>query len=158
MVLEDGVIEGRKTFCNMLKYLKMTASSTTAACSPVLVASAFLPFHQVLCRSICCYQNLMYDISQAAIPFDNVDEELLKKHGMPTDLGRFMVFLVRSSSLFDIAMFAIMAVHLQANAPEHRTLFQSGWFIGSLLSRTLIVHMIRAGFPSCKPRERPLWP
>jgi len=144
MVLEDGVIEGRKTFCNMLKYLKMTASSNFGNVFSVLVASAFLPFLPMLPIHL-LLQNLMYDISQTAIPFDNVDEELLKKPQQwdPDGLGRFMVFFGPISSIFDIATYALMWYVFQANAPEHQTLFQSGWFVEGLLSQTLIVHMIR---------------
>lgn len=144
MVLEDGVIEGRKTFCNMLKYLKMTASSNFGNVFSVLVASAFLPFLPMLPIHL-LLQNLMYDISQTAIPFDNVDEELLKKPQQwdPDGLGRFMVFFGPISSVFDIATYALMWYVFQANAPEHQTLFQSGWFVEGLLSQTLIVHMIR---------------
>ncbi|MGN6661422.1 MAG: magnesium-translocating P-type ATPase, partial [Achromobacter mucicolens] len=144
MVLEDGVIEGRKTFCNMLKYLKMTASSNFGNVFSVLVASAFLPFLPMLPIHL-LLQNLMYDISQTAIPFDNVDEELLKQPQRwdPEGLGRFMVFFGPISSIFDIAMYAVMWFVFQANSPEHQTLFQSGWFVEGLLSQTLIVHMIR---------------
>jgi Mg2+-importing ATPase len=144
MVLEDGVIEGRKTFCNMLKYLKMTASSNFGNVFSVLVASAFLPFLPMLPIHL-LLQNLMYDISQTAIPFDNVDEELLKQPQQwdPDGLGRFMVFFGPISSIFDIATYALMWYVFQANAPEHQTLFQSGWFVEGLLSQTLIVHMIR---------------
>ncbi|KGD96220.1 magnesium ABC transporter ATPase [Achromobacter sp. RTa] len=144
MVLEDGVIEGRKTFCNMLKYLKMTASSNFGNVFSVLVASAFLPFLPMLPIHL-LLQNLMYDISQTAIPFDNVDEELLKQPQQwdPAGLGRFMVFFGPISSIFDIATYALMWYVFQANAPEHQTLFQSGWFVEGLLSQTLIVHMIR---------------
>ncbi|EHK67865.1 magnesium-translocating P-type ATPase [Achromobacter arsenitoxydans] len=144
MVLEDGVIEGRKTFCNMLKYLKMTASSNFGNVFSVLVASAFLPFLPMLPIHL-LLQNLMYDVSQTAIPFDNVDEELLKQPQQwdPDGLGRFMVFFGPISSLFDIATYALMWYVFQANSPEHQTLFQSGWFVEGLLSQTLIVHMIR---------------
>ena len=144
MVLEDGVIEGRKTFCNMLKYLKMTASSNFGNVFSVLVASAFLPFLPMLPIHL-LLQNLMYDISQTAIPFDNVDEELLKQPQQwdPEGLGRFMVFFGPISSIFDIATYALMWYVFQANAPEHQTLFQSGWFVEGLLSQTLVVHMIR---------------
>ena len=143
MVLEDGVIEGRKTFCNMLKYLKMTASSNFGNVFSVLVASAFLPFLPMLPIHL-LLQNLMYDISQTAIPFDNVDEELLKSpsNGIRTAWA-FMVFFGPISSIFDIATYALMWYVFQANAPEHQTLFQSGWFVEGLLSQTLIVHMIR---------------
>lgn len=144
MVLEEGVIEGRKTFCNMLKYLKMTASSNFGNVFSVLVASAFLPFLPMLPIQL-LMQNLLYDFSQIAIPFDNVDEDLLKKPQQwdPAGLGRFMVFFGPISSIFDIATFALMWFVFQANTPEHQTLFQSGWFVEGLLSQTLIVHMIR---------------
>ena len=110
----------------------------------MLVASAFLPFLPMLPIHL-LLQNLMYDISQTAIPFDNVDEELLKKPQQwdPDGLGRFMVFFGPISSVFDIATYALMWYVFQANAPEHQTLFQSGWFVEGLLSQTLIVHMIR---------------
>ena len=144
MVLEEGVIEGRKTFVNMLKYIKMAASSNFGNMFSVLVASAFLPFLPMLPIHL-LVQNLLYDFSQIAIPFDNVDEELLKKpqRWNPGDLGRFMVFFGPISSIFDIVTYALMWFVFSANAPEHQTLFQSGWFVEGLLTQTLIVHTIR---------------
>ncbi|ARZ78389.1 magnesium-translocating P-type ATPase [Enterobacter cloacae complex sp.] len=141
MVLEEGVIEGRRTFANMLKYIKMTASSNFGNVFSVLVASAFLPMlplHLLI-------QNLMYDVSQVAIPFDNVDDEQIQKpqRWNPADLGRFMLFFGPISSIFDILTFCLMWFVFHANTPEHQTLFQSGWFVVGLLSQTLIVHMIR---------------
>jgi P-type Mg2+ transporter len=144
MVLEQGVLEGRRTFANMLKYIKMTASSNFGNVFSVLVASAFLPFLPMLPLHL-LVQNLLYDISQAAIPFDNVDEEFLARpqRWNPGDLGRFMVFFGPISSIFDIATFALMWYVFAANVPEAQTLFQSGWFVVGLLSQTLIVHLIR---------------
>lgn len=144
MVLEEGVLEGRKTFANMLKYIKMTASSNFGNVFSVLVASAFLPFLPMLPMQL-LVQNLLYDVSQIAIPFDNVDQEFLQKpqHWDPADLGRFMVFFGPISSVFDITTFALLWFVFGANSPDHQTLFQSGWFIEGLLSQTLIVHMIR---------------
>lgn len=144
MVLEQGVIEGRRTFANMLKYIKMTASSNFGNVFSVLVASAFLPFLPMLPLQL-LVQNLLYDVSQVAIPFDNVDEELLTKpqRWNPEDIGRFMVWFGPVSSVFDIATFALMWFVFSANTPAEQTLFQSGWFIEGLLSQTLIVHMIR---------------
>ena len=141
MVLEEGVIEGRRTFANMLKYIKMTASSNFGNVFSVLVASAFLPMlplHLLI-------QNLMYDVSQVAIPFDNVDDEQIQKpqRWNPSDLGRFMLFFGPISSIFDILTFCLMWFVFHANTSEHQTLFQSGWFVVGLLSQTLIVHMIR---------------
>jgi len=144
MVLEEGVLEGRRTFANMLKYIKMTASSNFGNVFSVLVASAFIPFLPMLPMHL-LVQNLLYDISQIAIPFDNVDEELLKKpqRWQPADVGRFMMFFGPISSIFDITTFAVMWHVFGANTPEHQTLFQSGWFVVGLLTQTLIVHMIR---------------
>ena len=144
MVLEEGVLEGRKTFANMLKYIKMTASSNFGNVFSVLVASAFLPFLPMLPLHL-LVQNLLYDISQITIPFDNVDKEFLEKpqRWNAAEIGRFMVFFGPISSIFDITTFALMWYIFGANTPEHQTLFQSGWFIEGLLSQTLIVHMIR---------------
>jgi P-type Mg2+ transporter len=144
MVLEEGVLEGRKTFANMLKYIKMTASSNFGNVFSVLIASAFLPFLPMLPMQL-LVQNLLYDISQIAIPFDHVDKEFLQKpqHWNPADIGRFMVFFGPISSVFDLATFALLWFVFDANTPAHQTLFQSGWFIEGLLSQTLIVHMIR---------------
>ncbi|HDG1699267.1 TPA: magnesium-translocating P-type ATPase [Kluyvera ascorbata] len=144
MVLEEGVIEGRRTFSNMLKYIKMTASSNFGNVFSVLVASAFLPFLPMLPLHL-LIQNLLYDVSQVALPFDNVDDEQIRKpqRWNPADLGRFMVFFGPISSIFDILTFCLMWWVFKANTPEMQTLFQSGWFIEGLLSQTLIVHMIR---------------
>ena len=144
MVLEEGVIEGRRTFANMLKYIKMTASSNFGNVFSVLVASAFLPFLPMLPIHL-LIQNLLYDVSQVAIPFDNVDDDQVAKpqRWNPTDLGRFMIFFGPISSLFDILTFCVMWWVFHANVPQAQTLFQSGWFVVGLLSQTLIVHMIR---------------
>ena len=144
MVLEQGVIEGRRTFNNMLKYIRMTASSNFGNVFSVLIASAFIPFLPMLPMQL-LMQNLLYDISQIAIPFDNVDDELVKKplRWNPGDLGRFMVFFGPISSVFDVLTFVLMWFVFQANTPENQSLFQSGWFIVGLLTQTLIVHMIR---------------
>jgi Mg2+-importing ATPase len=158
MVLEEGVIEGRKTFANMLKYIKMTASSNFGNVFSVLVASAFLPFLPMLPLQL-LVQNLLYDISQIAIPFDNVDEDLLKQpqHWNPADIGRFMVFFGPISSIFDIATYCLMWFVFKADSVAGQTLFQSGWFIEGLLSQTLIVHMIRTRrIPFFQ--SRPAWP
>ncbi|EPF13936.1 Magnesium-transporting ATPase, P-type 1 [Cedecea davisae] len=158
MVLEEGVIEGRRTFANMLKYIKMTASSNFGNVFSVLVASAFLPFLPMLPIHL-LIQNLMYDVSQVAIPFDNVDDEQIQQpqRWNPSDLGRFMVFFGPLSSIFDIVTFGVMWWIFNANTPEAQTLFQSGWFVEGLLSQTLIVHMIRTRrIPFLQ--SRPAWP
>ena len=144
MVLEEGVIEGRRVFSNMLKYIRMTASSNFGNVFSVLVASAFLPFLPMLPLQL-LVQNLLYDISQIAIPFDNVDDELVTKplRWNPGDIGRFMVFFGPISSVFDITTFVLMWHVFGANSEGQQTLFQSGWFVVGLLTQTLIVHMIR---------------
>jgi Mg2+-importing ATPase len=144
MVLDDGVVEGRSTFCNMLKYIRMTASSNFGNVFSVLVASAFLPFLPMLPLQLLT-QNLLYDIAQTGIPFDNVDAELVNKplKWNPAGIGRFMVFFGPISSLFDIATFALMWWVFKANTIDSQALFQSGWFVVGLLTQTLVVHMIR---------------
>ncbi|MFD2754800.1 magnesium-translocating P-type ATPase [Comamonas terrae] len=144
MVLEQGVVEGRRTFSNMLKYIRMTASSNFGNVFSVLIASAFIPFLPMLPMQL-LVQNLLYDISQIAIPFDNVDEEQVARplRWNPQDLGRFMVFFGPISSLFDVLTFALMWFVFQADTAGRQTLFQSGWFVVGLLTQTLIVHMIR---------------
>ncbi|WP_407491845.1 magnesium-translocating P-type ATPase [Acinetobacter baumannii] len=144
MVLEKGVIEGRRTFANMLKYIKMTASSNFGNVFSVLIASAFIPFLPMLPIHL-LIQNLLYDVSQIVIPFDNVDEELIAKpqRWQPEEVGRFMVVFGPISSIFDMITFGLMWFVFSANTPEHQTLFQSGWFVVGLLTQTLIVYMIR---------------
>ncbi|MEI6244262.1 MAG: magnesium-translocating P-type ATPase, partial [Acidobacteriota bacterium] len=144
LVLEEGVLEGRRTFANMLKYIKMTASSNFGNVFSVLVASAFIPFLPMLPMHL-LIQNLLYDISQVAVPFDNVDEELLRtpQRWQPGEIGRFMVFFGPISSIFDLTTYAMMWFIFGANTPARQTLFQSGWFIVGLLTQTLVVHMIR---------------
>jgi P-type Mg2+ transporter len=144
MVLEEGVIEGRITFGNIMKYIKMTASSNFGNVFSVLVASAFLPFLPMLPLQI-LVQNLLYDISQLSIPFDRMDEEYLSKPRRwdAGDIGRFMAWVGPVSSIFDITTFWLMWHYFGANTPARQSLFQSGWFIEGLLSQTLIVHMIR---------------
>ncbi|MCL4684752.1 magnesium-translocating P-type ATPase [Myxococcota bacterium] len=144
MVLERGVIEGRKTFSNMLKYIRMTASSNFGNVFSVLIASVFLPFLPMLPLHL-LVQNLLYDISQVAIPMDNVDKELVRQplQWNPVGIGRFMLFFGPLSSIFDIITFAVLWYVFKANDVLHQTLFQSGWFVVGLVTQTLIVHIIR---------------
>lgn len=143
-VLEQGVVQGRTTFGNTIKYIKMTASSNFGNVFSVLVASAFIPFQPMLAIHL-LVQNLVYDIAQLATPWDRMDEEYLRKprNWDAKGIGRFMVTIGPISSIFDISMFLIMWNVFGANSSAHQALFQSGWFIEGLLSQTLIVHMIR---------------
>ncbi|EJV85259.1 magnesium-translocating P-type ATPase [Bacillus cereus] len=143
-VLEDAIVEGRTTFGNILKYIKMTASSNFGNVLSLLIASAFLPFLPMLPIQILC-QNLLYNLSQLSIPWDKVDNEfLVKPRSWDTkDLFRFIIFIGPVSSVFDIIIFIVMWNVFGANIPEMQSLFQTGWFVVGLLTQLLIVHMIR---------------
>ena len=144
MVLEEGVLEGRVTFGNIMKYIKMTASSNFGNVLSMLIASAFLPFLPMLPLQVLVL-NLLYDISQLSIPFDRMDEDYLRKPRKwdAGDIGRFMVWVGPASSVFDMTTFLLLWYVFGANSAAHQSLFQSGWFIESLLTQTLVVHMIR---------------
>jgi len=144
MVLEEGILKGRETFGNIMKYLNMTASSNFGNVFSVLVASAFIPFMPMLAIQL-LLQNLMYDISQLALPWDKIDKEFLKKPRKwdAKNIGRFMVWIGPTSSIFDMTTFALMWYVFAANSEHMQTLFQSGWFVEGLLSQTLVVHMLR---------------
>ncbi len=144
LVLEEGVIEGRKVFGNIVKYLKMALSSNFGNMFSVLGASIFLPFLPMLPVQI-LIQNLLYDISQVAIPFDKVDDDYLRKPRKweAIELKRFMLFIGPVSSIFDYATFALMWFIFAANTMAEQSLFHTGWFVSGLLTQTLIVHMIR---------------
>jgi Mg2+-importing ATPase len=138
------VVEGRITFGNIIKYIKMTASSNFGNMFSVLVASAFLPFLPMLPLQILVL-NLLYDISQLSIPFDRMDDDYLRKPRKwdASDIGRFMMWIGPVSSLFDMSTFVLLWFVFGANSMAHQSLFQSGWFMESLLTQTLVVHMIR---------------
>jgi len=144
LVLDNGVIEGRIVFGNIMKYIKMTASSNFGNMFSVLIASAFLPFLPMLALQILIL-NLLYDFSQIALPWDTMDEEFLRtpRKWEASGIGRFMAFVGPTSSVFDITTFLIMWFVFGANSVAHQSLFQSGWFVESLLTQTLVVHMLR---------------
>lgn len=144
LFLGEGVIEGRKTFGNIIKYIKMAVSSNFGNVFSVLGASAFLPFLPMLPVQL-LIQNLLYDLSQITIPFDKVDKEFLLKPRKwdPGGIAKFMIYIGPISSIFDYTTFALMWFVFGANEPSKQALFQSGWFVEGLLSQTLIVHMIR---------------
>lgn len=144
MFLKEGVLEGRKTFGNIIKYIKMAVSSNFGNVFSVLGSSAILPFLPMMPLQL-LVQNLLYDISQITIPLDKVDADFLKKPRKwhPGGIARFMFFIGPISSIFDYTTFAIMWYVFGANSVESQALFQTGWFVEGLLSQTLIVHMIR---------------
>jgi P-type Mg2+ transporter len=155
VVLEEGILEGRRVFANIVKYIRMGASSNFGNMFSVLGASYLLPFLPMRPVQILT-NNLLYDFSQTGIPTDNVDEELVAKPltWNIDNIKRFMVFIGPISSIFDYATFALMwfGLHCGAFLDPARTaiekeflarLFQTGWFVESLLTQTLIVHVIR---------------
>jgi ATPase, P-type (transporting), HAD superfamily, subfamily IC len=144
MVLEEGVIEGRRTFGNIMKYIKMAASGNFGNMISVMVASIFLPFLPMLPVHILT-QNLLCDFSQIGIPFDHVDKEYLQlpRRWETGSIQRFMLLLGPLSSVFDLLCFAVLWWIFKATTAALAPLFQAGWFIFGTLSQILIVHMIR---------------
>jgi len=144
MVLEGGVIEGRKVFANILKYIRMGASSNFGNMFSVLGASAFLPFIPMAPIQILT-NNMLYDFSQVPIPTDAVDEELVARP-RPWDVGeikRFILCIGPISSIFDYTTFFVMLYPFKCWDPARAPLFQTGWFVESLMTQTLIIHIIR---------------
>jgi Mg2+-importing ATPase len=142
-VLGDGVAEGRKVFGNIMKYIKMGASSNFGNMFSVLGASILLPFLPMTPVQILT-NNLLYDFSQTTIPTDNVDEEYVEKPRKwhISDVGRYMLFIGPISSIFDYMTYAVMWFIFHANNTP--ALLQTGWFVESLMTQTLIVHVIRS--------------
>lgn len=119
MVLEEGVLKGRETFGNIIKYLNMTASSNFGNVFSVLIASAFIPFLPMLAIQI-LIQNLMYDVSQLALPWDRMDREFLMRPRKwdARNIGRFMLWIGPTSSIFDVTTFALLWFVFGANSPS----------------------------------------
>jgi Mg2+-importing ATPase len=142
LVLEQGVLEGRRVFGNIVKYIKMAASSNFGNMFSVVGASAFLPFLPMLPIQVLS-TNLLYDFSQTTIPTDGVDADWLTKPRQWTigKLLRFILFIGPISSIFDYVTFFLMLYVFKCwNNPA---LFRTGWFIESLFTQTLIIHVIR---------------
>jgi len=155
LVLEEGIMEGRRIFANIIKYIRMGASSNFGNMLSVLGASYLLPFLPMQPLQILT-NNLLYDLSQTGIPLDNVDPDLVARpvHWDIENIKRFMIFIGPISSLFDYATFALMWFFFHTSTylnPAYSSsqrafaahLFQTGWFVESLLTQTLIVHIIR---------------
>ncbi|WP_230397832.1 magnesium-translocating P-type ATPase [Novisyntrophococcus fermenticellae] len=158
-VLDKGIIEGRKTYANMIKYIKMTASSNFGNVFSVVIASAFLPFIPMLPIHLILL-NLIYDLSCTAIPWDNVDKEFLTvpRKWDASSIGKFMLWIGPTSSVFDITTYLLLyfiicpamcggQLYHQLTDPGMKAyyiaLFHSGWFVESMWSQTLVIHMIR---------------
>jgi P-type Mg2+ transporter len=144
MVLEGGVTEGRKIFANILKYIRMGASSNFGNMFSVLGASAFLPFLPMAPIQVLT-NNLLYDFSQVPIPTDAVDEEqVVRPRPWNIDeIRRFILFIGPISSIFDYTTFFVMLRIFNCWDPSRASLFQTGWFVESLMTQTLIIHVIR---------------
>ncbi|MFN9548443.1 MAG: magnesium-translocating P-type ATPase [Cyanobacteriota bacterium] len=158
LVLHAGVREGRRTFGNISKYIKMGTSSAFGNMFSMLGASIVLPFLPMLPLQI-LLNNLLYDFAQTGIPFDRVDADYLDKprQWKLPQLRRFMLIVGPVSSLFDYVTFAVLWFVFAANTPERQSLFQSGWFVESLLTQTLIVYIIRtARIPFLQSNPEPL--
>jgi Mg2+-importing ATPase len=143
-VLEGGVIEGRKVFANILKYIRMGASSNFGNMFSVLGASAFLPFLPMAPIQVLT-NNLLYDFSQVPIPNDAVDDEQVARP-RPwniAEIKRFILFIGPISSIFDYTTFFVMLQVFHCWDPARASLFQTGWFVESLMTQTLIIHVIR---------------
>ena len=166
-VLEQGIIEGRKTYANMIKYIKMTASSNFGNMFSVLAASALLPFLPMESVHL-IFLNLIYDLSCTAIPWDNVDEEFLEvpRKWDASSVGSFMIWIGPTSSIFDWTTYSFLyfvlcpmfvshgvlfndlanhfsGAELEQMKATYIAMFQAGWFVESMWSQTLVIHMIR---------------
>ncbi len=144
MVLQQGVLEGRRVFANLMKYIRMSASSNFGNMLSMLGASALLPFLPMAPVQV-LLNNLLYDVSQTSVPTDSVDAEYLAapRAWDIAAITRTMLLIGPVSSLFDYATFALLWFWLGATTPAEAALFQTGWFVESLLSQTLIVHVLR---------------
>src|SRR5512142_431057 len=142
LILEQGVKEGRRVFGNITKYIKMAASSNFGNMFSVVGASAFLPFLPMLPIQVLA-NNLLYDVSQTTIPTDEVDADWLTKPRQWTigKILRFILFIGPVSSIFDYVTFLIMLYVF--NCWSNPALFHTGWFVDSLFTQTLIIHVIR---------------
>ena len=167
MVLEDGILEGRKVFANIIKYIRMSASSNFGNMFSMTGSSYFLPFLPMAPVQV-LVNNLLYDFSQTGIPSDHVDEEYMQKPRKWNleNIRRFMMCVGPTSSIFDYSTFLLMLFFFKCNdlglpaptellhrfagganvAPDNTyaaALFHSGWFVESIITQTLIVHVIR---------------
>lgn len=143
-VLEEGVLEGRKVFANILKYIRMGASSNFGNMFSVLGASAFLPYLPMTPLQILT-NTLLYDFSQVPIPTDDVDPEQIARPRpwSMNEITRFILLIGPCSSIFDYTTYLMMLYLFDCWDPSRAALFQTGWFVESLLTQTLIIHVIR---------------
>lgn len=155
LVLEKGLVEGRKVYANMTKYIKMTVSSNFGNIFSLLISSIFLPFLPMAPIHLIVL-NLVYDISCIALPFDNVDREFLQKPRIwsAKSITRFMAWIGPISSIFDCTTFLILffiiapmitrSVYHHGMSSNFITIFQTGWFIESMWTQTMVIYMLRS--------------
>lgn len=143
-VLDEGVINGRKTFTNVLKYIKMATSGNFGNMLSVMIASIFLPFLPLMPIHI-LIQNLLCDFAQMGMPFDNVDPEYIEKPKKwdTKSITQFMFAFGIISSILDVMCFLVLWFVFKFDTPEKAALFQTGWFAFGIISQTLIIHTIR---------------
>lgn len=144
IVLNEGVVEGRKTFANTMKYIKITASSNFGNVFSLIGASALFPFLPMMPLQILIL-NMLYDISQISLPWDNVDKEYLRvpRKWEANDVKRFMLNIGPLSSVFDYLTFGVLYFLFKANTVDTQAIFQTGWFLESLVTQTLVVQVLR---------------
>jgi Mg2+-importing ATPase len=143
-VIYNGIIEGRKVYGNIIKYMKMALSADFGDVFSIVIASIFLPFLPLLPIQM-LIQDFLYDISQIAIPYDNVDKDFLLKprKWQTNDLSRFMNVMGITSSITDILAFIIFWFIFKYNSVDNQAYFQTAWFVECLISETLIIHFVR---------------
>ncbi len=144
-VLDEGVVEGRKTFTNMTKYLKMSVSGNFGNMFSVLIASIFLPFLPMLPLHI-LVQNILNDFAQLGMPFDKVEDEYIRQP-ISWDVGSIRRFMIRFgllSTLLDVLCFLVMWFVFGFNSPEKAGFFQCGWFMFGVISQTIVIHTLRS--------------
>ena len=157
-VLVEGVINGRKTFTNILKYIKMETSGNFGNMLSVIISSVFLPFLPLLPVHI-LIQNLLCDFAQVGMPYDNVDDEYIQKPKKwdTKEIKSFMIVFGTISTMLDVLCFAVLWFVFKYNTIDKAAYFQTGWFAFGIISQTLIIHMLRTikiPFIESKPSKR----
>ena len=143
-VIADGIIEGRKVYGNIIKYMKMALSADFGDVFSIMIASIFLPFLPLLPIQM-LFQDFIYDFSQIGIPYDNVDEEFITfpKKWNTKGIAKFMIVMGITSSIIDVLAFLTFYHLLGYNSIEKESYFQTAWFITSLITELMIIYNVR---------------
>ncbi len=144
-ILGNGALQGRRTFANIMKYIKISLSSNFGNMLSLLIAACWLPFNPLMPIQI-IFMNLFYDFTQLSIPWDAIDNKFLQtpKNWNAMSIIKFMVILGPISTIFDVITFAVLYFTFGYNSPEHVMLFNAGWFIEAAVSQTIIIHVLRS--------------